>query len=424
MKEFLKRYNGEILYSSSNLFLPMIGFLANIIATAYIVPENMGIYQSVLIITTYTNFLHLGVFHGLNRNISYYKAQNRLDVVQNQVNTSNTVALFISLISSIIGAIVFFYVYLTGKGVFYILAAILLILNLVFVPIKTHMEATFRSSQEFGILGKITFKENIIYGVFSLLPIIIGYYGKIIADVVRSVISFYFRKKYYTLRSNGRGNIQGLIELIKVGFPILIASYLWSVFVIADQTYIAIKFSKFDLGVYTLSRLIITAMILIPNAVGAILYPKLSAAYGKTGKVSSLRIFWKISVALNGAIIIPVVGIIYFCLPYFVENFMPNYSQGLYSAKLNLLTSVTYVFMGPAVILGVLKRNTPYLIALAIILIIFWGSCSFLTQYFKTLNSVALFKLVLSVVLSIFIAAYTYYITSEKFDSCTSIKSY
>ena len=413
MKEFLKRYNGEILYSSSNLFLPIIGFLSNIIATAYIIPENMGIYQSVLIITTYTNFLHLGVFQGLNRNISYYKAQNRLDLVQNQVNTSNTVAQFISLVSFLIGVIVFIYIYFTYKGILYILAAILLIINLVVIPIKTHIEATFRSSQEFGLLGKIIFKENIIYGIFSLLPIIIGYYGKIISDVVRTLISFYFRKKYCTLTSNGRGNIQGLIELIKIGFPILIAGYLWSIFVIADQTFIALKFSKVDLGVYTLSRLIITALILIPNSVGAILYPKLSAAYGRTGEPSSLRVFWKSSIVLNGAIILPIVVIIYFCLPYFVENFMPNYTQGLASAKINLLTASTFVFIGPGVILGVLKKNIPYLIALAIVLFVFWGGCSFFPSYFKTLDSVALFKLVLSIILSIFLAAYTYYLTRK-----------
>jgi O-antigen/teichoic acid export membrane protein len=421
MKKLFKRYSGEILYSSSNLFLPIIGFIANLIATAYIIPENMGIYQSVLIIMTYTNFLHLGVFQGLNRNISYYKAQNRLDKVQNQVNTSNTVAMFISSISFIMGATILSYIYFTGKGVFYILAAILLLLNLVITPIKTHIEATFRSSQEFGVLGKIIFKENIIYGLFSLLPIIIGYYGKIISDGIRSTISFYYRKKYCTMTSDGIGNKQGLIELIKVGFPILIAGYLWSVFVIADQTFIALKFSKLDLGLYTLSRLIITSMILIPNALGAILYPKLSAAYGKTGKPSSLRVFWKTALALNGVVIIPIVTISYFCLPYLVENFMPNYTQGISSAKINLLTAITYVFMGPSVILGVLKRNTPYLIMLITVLAVFWGICTFFSHYFETLSSIAFFKLILSAALSIFLSVYTYFLTSKKSDNELSV---
>jgi hypothetical protein len=70
---------------------------------------------------------------------------------------------------------------------------------------KTHIEATFRSESEFGILGKIIFKENIIYGV-SLCQLLSGYYGKIISDTVGSIISI-LRKALY-LTSNGLGTIQ------------------------------------------------------------------------------------------------------------------------------------------------------------------------------------------------------------------------
>jgi O-antigen/teichoic acid export membrane protein len=414
MKHFFEKYNGEILYASSNLITPAIGFLANVIATAFIIPENMGIYQSVLIITTYANFMHLGVFQGLNRNISYYKAKNRLDIVQEQVNTSYTVAIFVSIIGFIIGTVIIVYLLSFNKSIFYILAALLLIINLAVTPLKTHIEATFRSSKEFGILGRIVFKENFVFGFFSLLPIIIGYYGKIISDLIRSIISFYYRYKYCILKQNGRGNIPSLFELIKVGFPILIAGYLWSIFVIADQSLIALKFSTFDLGIYTLSRLIITALLLIPNSVGAILYPRLSAAYGKTGKSSSLRIYWKRSILFTGGVILPVILMIYLFLPYIIESYMPKYALGLPSANINLLTGATFIFMGPSVILGVLKRITPYLIALGLVFIIFWGGCTIFPFYFTTLNSIAIFKLILSIILSIFVTCYTYYLTSEK----------
>lgn len=415
MKVYLKKYYGEILYSSSSLLVPIIGFLANIIATAYITPINMGIYQSVLIFLTYFNFLHLGVFQGLNRNISYYKSQNRLDIVQNQVNTSNSVAYVISLVGLIVGLAMFFYIYYVGKGFYYLLATILLTISLVVTPIKTHIEATFRSSEQFGVLGKIIFKENIIYGFFSILPIFIGYYGKIISDTVRALISFYFRIKKCILQSNGKGDYKSLFELIKVGFPILITGYLWSLFVIADQTLIALKFSKFDLGIYTLSRLIITALIIIPNAIGVILYPRLSAEYGKTGKISSLRIFWRKSITITAIIIVPLVILMYFTITFVVINFMPNYIDGLPSAKINLLTGITFIFMAPGVIFGIINKNTPYLIAIATTLLIFWLGCFIFPFYFKTLNSVAYFKLILSLTLSIFIFLYTYYLTSKKY---------
>jgi hypothetical protein len=51
----------------------------------------------------------------------------------------------------------------------------------------------------------------------------------------------------------------------------------------------------------------------------------------------------------------------YICLPYVVENFMPNYIQGLPSTKINLLTAASFVW-GPSSDLRGPERNTPYLI--------------------------------------------------------------
>ena len=57
MKFFFKKsyskismYKSNMIYTSSNLFVPISGFVGSIIAVAYISPENMGIYQSVLLL--------------------------------------------------------------------------------------------------------------------------------------------------------------------------------------------------------------------------------------------------------------------------------------------------------------------------------------------------------------------------------------
>src|SRR5690554_7074218 len=96
------KYKGEVLYVSSNFLTPSVSFISSIIATAYIIPSEMGIYQSILLIGTYASFLQLGVFNGLNRNIAFYKAQNKHNIVQEQVNTASTVAKFISFIGFLI----------------------------------------------------------------------------------------------------------------------------------------------------------------------------------------------------------------------------------------------------------------------------------------------------------------------------------
>ena len=407
------KYKGEILFFSSSFLTPTVAFISNVIATAYIIPSEMGVYQSILLIGTYVSFLHLGVFNGLNRNIAFYKAQNRNDIVQSQVNTAHSVAQIVSLIGLLIGIFYFFYVVFSERNNVYLLASLLLIFNLVITPFKTQMETTYRSGQDFKALGFIIYKENIVYLLSSLLPIFIGYIGKIISDTIRLIFGFWLRWNGRPIKHTDKGTIESSKELIKTGFPLLLGGYLWSVFVIADQTFIALKFSIADLGVYTLSRLIIIALMFIPTALNAILYPKAANLYGRTGEAFTLRSFWAKSLLLFILMIVPLVILAYFFLPLIVNRFMPDYISGLPSAMINLFTGLTFISMGPSVIMGTLKKNNLFILALIFVLLIFWG-VSFLFPYmFSTLESVAWFKLFLSSLLSIFILSYTYYLTKK-----------
>ena len=420
MKFFFKKsyskismYKSDMIYTSSNLFVPISGFVGSIIAVAYISPENMGIYQSVLLLLFYTNFMHLGVFQGLNRNISFYKAKNQLDVVQEQVNTSFTVALFVSIIGSLGGVLFFIYELFHDRNIYYLLAIVLLIINLVVIPLKTHFEATYRSSSQFGLLGKIIYKENLLFAITSLLPIVIGYYGKIISDSIKSIYSFYLRFSNLIIKSNGVGSKKQLFDLIKVGFPILISGYLWGLFVVADQSYIAISFDKVELGYYTLSKLIITSMIIVPNSINALLYPKMSALFAKTNKRSSLRQYIKKTILINAIIISPILIIAYFFVGDLVESFLPKYINGIEAAKINILACFSLIIMSPAVIFGILEKNKIYLIFLSVILSLFWFSCYALPDYFSTILIVAKFKFILSLILSLFVLLYTLFLTKE-----------
>ena len=407
------KYKGEILFISSSFLTPTIAFISNVIATAYIIPSEMGVYQSIILIGTYVSFLHLGVFNGLNRNIAFYKAQNRNDIVQEQVNTAHSVAQIISLVGLLIGAFYMIYIGYLGKGHVYLLTSLLLIFNLVISPHITQIETTYRSGQDFKALGFILYKENLLYFLTSLLPIFIGFIGKIISDSTRLIFGFWLRWKERPIKATDKGTIESGKELIQTGFPLLLGGYLWSIFVIADQSLIALKFSIEDLGIYTLSRLIIIALMFIPTALNAILYPKAANLYGRTGEAFALRSFWIKSLLLFILIIIPLIISAYFLLPIIVNRFMPDYILGLPSAKINLFTGLTFVSMGPSVILATLKKNNLYIFTLIFALSIFWGISYLFPGRFSTLESVAWFKLFLSSLLSIFILSYTYYLTKK-----------
>lgn len=407
LKAYIINYKGEILYIFSSIVAPIISILGNIIVTIYINPTDMGIINNVMLIVTYASFLQLGVFNGLNRNISFYKAQNRLDIVQSMVNTSHTVSLIVAGIGALFG--VWYGFYVKNSGFLYLMSAILLFCQLVFTPLFTHYDTTYRSGQEFQRLASIKFIESLIYSIIVFFPVLLGYIGKIISDSIKPILSFCLRVHKQPIKSTGYGRVNDYYNLLKTGFPMLLSGYLWNLFQVADQTYISANFGVDELGLYSLSRYCVLAFMILPQAINAVLYPKASSQYGVTGNQLVLIQFWKKSLFLYIALLFPIVLLLYFLAPLVVSYVMPQYIPGIECMKINLITCCSFIYMGPSVIFGVLRKNLLYIIMIGVCLVLFWLIVSFYHHIFTTSESVAYLRLGLSyllAIISIFLSRY------------------
>lgn len=411
IKEYYQRYKGEIVYLFSSVVAPVISILGSIVASIFINPTDMGIICNCLLIGTYASFLQLGVFNGLNRNIAYYKAQKKEIIMQQMVNTSHTVALLVSIIGLIIGII--YGLFVVNKGHVYILGALLLIVNLVFTPLSTHYETTYRSGQEFKRLGIIKFKESLVYSFIVFLPALLGFLGKIISDSFKLILSFILRLKDLPIKSTGYGNIVAYKNLVKTGFPMLLSGYIWSIFQVADQTYISTNFGEEQLGLYTLSRYCVMAFVILPQAINSVLYPKAASCYGSSGDKSVLLGFWRRSLFLYTIIIVPIVAILYYVAPILIPYIMPKYVGGIECMKINLISCATYIYMGPSVVFGTLRKNKLYIGLIALCLILFWMFATIINGFSSPVD-VAYFKLLLSCILSVSSIALSYYYIRTK----------
>ena len=228
-----------------------------------------------------------------------------------------------------------------------------------------------------------------------------GYMGKIVSDVIKTIYGFFLRAKSVPISANGKGSIWCYKELVKVGIPMLISGYVWSVFQVADQTYISANFGEEQLGLYTLSRYCNMAFMILPQAINSVLYPKAAARYGKTGDPKILRKFWSKSIILYSLIMIPLVGLLYIVAPLIVPYVMPKYVGGIECMKINLISCISYIYMGPSVIFGTLRKNNMFIILITSCLVIFWISVTVFGVIFTTPEAVAYLRMVLSFLLSI-----------------------
>lgn len=404
----MKHYWGELVYVFSNTYSLALSMIASIVATAFIEPEDMGVIQATMLIQPYLGFLHFGVFNGLNRNLAFYKARNENDRVQDMVNTTYSVSYVVALLGLIISLGIIVYYIISSKSAVYFFAGILLLTHLAFNPLASAIETTYRSGQEFKRLGKIKNIESSMYAVLSALPIFLGYLGKIIADTFKNVVGYFLRAHRPPYRRTGTGSKDSLRLLVMTGFPMLISGYVWAVFVSCDQTFIATQMTTRDVGLYALSRYVITAVMVVPNAVNALLYPKAAANYGRTNDIHSLKQFWKKSIYIYILILVPVCLALYLLLPYMVTAFMPKYVDGIKAAQYSLLTCLTFISFGPSVLFGTLRRNTFYIIMLVCSIALFWGVSLAFKEVFSSIESLALLRFVISLIQMVLILIVTY----------------
>jgi O-antigen/teichoic acid export membrane protein len=232
---------------------------------------------------------------------------------------------------------------------------------------------------------------------------------------VRSAAGFFLRWRKQPYPAAAEFTRADFKELLHAGAPLLVCNYLWGTLCVADQSLIAIYLGETQLGFYTLSRLLMVAMMVIPSTMGMLLYPRASARYGKTGCRRDLRpFFWK-ALVVNMLIYAPLCGVAYLLLGPVVEWVLPKYIPGIHAAQINILTCLTFISCGPGVIAGAVKRNTPVMIAYGIGLAAIWSVglyfCEFRTV---SIEIIAMIRFGVSAAVALFVLIYSYRLTEKE----------
>ena len=409
----LSRYKGEANFTIANVIQSISSMVMGVVAAACIAPEDFGVYQSIILISTYATFMHLGVFNGLNRNLAYYKAQGNIEKMQLSVDTSYTVAGVNAITGFLVGSGILLYLWIGGYSTFYLWSGAYLFISMVLTPFSTHFACTYRSGQEFGRLGTLKNIQSTVFCLLSILPYFLGLIGKVIADMSNCIVGYLLLRKKTPYPARTKGSIQSLKELLSVGFPLLLGGYIWQMFIIADMTYIATHMSPESMGLYTIAGYCISLFMVLPMALNTLLYPKAAARYGETGDKRVLLPFWRKSLLLFSAVLVPLVVVAYFVIPWAVEVFLPNYEDGIEAARISLLTCLTFVYLGPSVIFGTLKKNYGYIAMISCCFGAFWFTTRVWNEYFQSIESVAYLRFVLSFVLMIYTIVHTYIIIKK-----------
>jgi len=413
IKQRVYQYRKDIFFLVSNISTPAFGFAGSILAAKFLTPFEFGVSQTVMLIPSYFFFMQLGVYSGLNRNIPYYQGKGDLEKVERQTSTSYKFSFYNAMVGIVFAFGFLIYHLIAEKSRLYAWMDIAIIAFFIFQPFYTHFDTLLRSKQDFKASARYTFFDNVLNLTCSISMIFLGYTGMILKNANTFILGYLYRYRYVLKRDGVRAKFykDEFTDLVKVGVPIALAGYFYSLNVVADRSVVALTLNPQSVGVYSISNLIIVAFQTLPTAISMLIYPRAAHLYGQTNSMQSLRKFIYLALIINIAAILPFALIGYFYVDQVITMFLPKYTAGIGAARVSCLTSVSLAYMGCNIVFLVAKKNHIYIAGLCITLILTWILGKLFLSYGYGLEGVAWAKLISNSFLFVFVVAVSLFLT-------------
>ncbi len=294
------------------------------VVARYISPYDLGVWNSISLILTYSIFLQAGLINGLNLELPSALGKGETDRANAMAGTAYTITAITSLFAIIAGLLIFIFYNGSDDKFRYGILAISVLVCLGYY--QSYLTSTFRSKSSFEKLSLIQLSEGLVNLATLFLVIYFYYYGMIFKVIIVTLISVFLLHLNRPMKVIFTWNILELKRLLKVGIPIFGLVCLDSFTVTIDRLFL-IKYSDMtNVGLYSFSMYSMTLFSLFSVSVSTYIYPRMTYSYGQNGDKA---ILWKYVKKITSILFLaqtPFLIIGYFVIPHALLLFFPNYA--------------------------------------------------------------------------------------------------
>lgn len=335
---FLRQRAIPLLYTSSSVATSAAQLVAGFLVIRWVTPDEMGLWQTVRLAQIYSFILLIGINNGLGRELPFSLGKGEQDFADRLAATAffcATLANVVVLIAGIVCAFVF-----SGHGaplVWAILSVTVLIMLAFYQQIFI---CTFRSKDSFK---KLTLIQLVEAGLsLATIPVVYyyGYTGMLGRTVLITTIVVALLFYYRPMRVKMRMDWEALKLLLKTGLPIFGLDYVKNSCSTLDRVVLLDMGGFKDVGVYSLARVALQTLQVLPSSLGAYMYPRMTYNFGQN---SNARALWRFGIKFV-FLAVAAAGLAATCawliLPHFVPVFVPKYLGGLQATQIVLIAGV------------------------------------------------------------------------------------
>jgi O-antigen/teichoic acid export membrane protein len=323
-------------FGSATLLSAGLSFVVGVLTRNMLGPEQYGYWLTVSMLFSFVPLFQLGTVNAMNRDVPFYLARKdyiRAQEIKNlTLSFIFTLPLFLVVIFLLISGLLFFidisYEYQIG----FLLASFISF----FIFLSTYVEMYYKSEQNFRMASKLVSVKSVSQSLITLLFIyFIGYEGLYIGMLLALIIEVIIGRKSFQ-GFKFQFDLNKDKELIKTGFPILLVGLIWSILIASDRLIITIFMTPEDLGNYGVGMLIFNSIMLLPQVIGQVFYPKVVELVSMQNYKEIYRQYLRVNsfLAILMALLILV---LYLVFPLFVNLFIPDYNRGVAAGQVLIL---------------------------------------------------------------------------------------
>lgn len=309
-----------------------MGFATQFVVMKFVAPTDQGLWASMMLATTYAQFMLLGINNGLNRELHFTLGAGENQQAMRLAGTAQTMTLIGCILAAITGAGAL--VLLRDHNRAFLTAVIVETIAVICFFYQSYLSVTYRSASAFKALAIVDF-IGVGVGLAALVLIVFGgFEGMLWRVALISVLAIVLMHLSRPIRVGLTWDNASLRLLLKTGIPIFALFYIEASLSTFDRLFLLKTGGTQQVGFYALALAVQTAMFVVPTSLSAYVYPRMTFQWGRNHDRRELwSMAWRATATAVGAMApIAVIGAI--ALPIVVPRLFPSYQPGIAAAQI------------------------------------------------------------------------------------------
>jgi O-antigen/teichoic acid export membrane protein len=336
------------LFSFATMSCSVSTMLAGLVILHWVDPQDIGLWQSLLMIQAYSLIVQGGVINGLNRELPYLMGMGNHSAVIELASTVQSIAVGGACLLLLGGVIVLFLPLETNVcyGAF---AVLICSAGLLY---RMYLNVTYRAERAFQTLAWIQLGEAGLQ--FITLPLVYYYHYQGLAAryLVLTLLGVILGHVYRPLHVPNGFQFRHVATVLKVGLPVFISGYFLGIAVTFPRAILLTESGVVLVGLFAPAYSVLGLMPMLPASMAQYLYPQMSYRLGKTGDPRGLwPMAWKTALGV-GIISLPMLIVAMLAIPTAIEWFFPKYTESIPAVRWGIVAGV---FIGASISVNALN---------------------------------------------------------------------